>query len=94
MRPGQLICFVESKEVYVQGITIRNAPCWGVFVHGCEYVRITGIQVFNHKTALNTDGIDIDCSRYVTISDCNIETGDDAITFRTYANKLKNPLRG
>ena len=92
MRPGQLICFIESKNVYVEGVTIRNAPAWCVFVHGCEYVRIHGIQVFNHNTAVNTDGIDIDSSRYVTISDCNIITGDDAITFRTSSKRLKNPL--
>ena len=89
MRPGQLIVFVESTNVIVEGITIVNAPCWCVFLHGCDYVRVHGIQVFNHKTALNTDGIDIDCCRYVTVSDCNIETGDDAITFRTATQRLK-----
>ena len=89
MRPGQLIVFVESTNVFVQGITIVNAPCWCVFLYGCDYVRVHGIQVFNHKTALNTDGIDIDCCRYVTVSDCNIETGDDAITFRCANTRLK-----
>ena len=89
MRPGQLIVFAESTNIYVQGITIVNAPCWCVFLYGCDYVRVHGIQVFNHKTALNTDGIDIDCCRYVTVSDCNIETGDDAITFRCSNARLK-----
>lgn len=89
MRPGQLIAVVESTNVFVEGITIVNAPCWCLFLHGCDYVRVHAIQVFNHKTALNTDGIDIDCCRYVTVSDCNIETGDDAITFRTATHRLK-----
>lgn len=89
MRPGQLIVFAECTNVFVEGITIVNAPCWCVFLHGCEYARVHGIQVFNHKTALNTDGIDIDCCRYVTVSDCNIQTGDDAITFRTAADRLR-----
>ena len=89
MRPGQLIVFAECTNVFVEGITIVNAPCWCVFLYGCDYVRVHGIQVFNHKTALNTDGIDIDCCRYVTVSDCNIETGDDAITFRTAAHRLR-----
>jgi len=89
MRPGQLIVFAECTNVYVEGITIVNAPCWSVFLYGCDYVRVHGIQVFNHKTALNTDGIDIDCCRYVTVSDCNIQTGDDAITFRTATHRLR-----
>ena len=91
MRPGQLICFIESSEVLVEGITVRNTPCWSIFIHGCEFVRVSRINVFNNKTALNTDGIDIDCSRFVTVSDCNIETGDDAITFRCAAKRLKTP---
>ena len=91
MRPGQLICFIESSEVLVEGITVRNTPCWSIFIHGCEFVRVSRINVFNNKTALNTDGIDIDCSRFVTVSDCNIETGDDAITFRCAAHRLKSP---
>ena len=89
MRPGQLIVFAECTNVFVEGITIVNSPCWCVFLYGCDYVRVHGIQVFNHKTALNTDGIDIDCCRYVTVSDCNIETGDDAITFRTATDRLR-----
>lgn len=91
MRPGQLICFIESSEIFVDGITVRNAPCWCIFLHGCKYVRISRINIFNGKTALNTDGIDVDCSSFVTISDCNIETGDDAITFRCSAKRLKTP---
>lgn len=89
MRPGQLICFIECKNVTVEGIRIENAPCWCVYLYGCEYVRVTGITVDNHETALNTDGIDIDCSRYVTVSDCNIETGDDAIAIRCSSERLK-----
>lgn len=91
MRPGQLICFIECKNVTVEGIRIENAPCWCVYLYGCEYVRVTGITVNNHETALNTDGIDIDCSRYVTVSDCNIETGDDAIAIRCDSGRLKTP---
>jgi len=91
MRPGQLICFVESSEIVVDGLTIRNAPCWSVFLHGCEFVRVSRLNIFNGKTALNTDGIDIDCCRFVTVSDCNIETGDDAITFRCASQRLKIP---
>ena len=39
---------------------------------------------------LNSDGIDIDSSRFVTVSDCIIETGDDAITLRGCEQRLKN----
>ncbi len=90
LRPGQLICFIESKNIKVYDITIINSPCWSCFLHGCEFAQIRGIKVKNPIWMLNSDGIDIDASRYVTVSDCIIETGDDAITLRGCENRLKN----
>ena len=92
MRPGQLVCFVECQNVSVSDITLENAPCWGLFFHGCRFVYVDGVQVFNKKTSLNTDGIDIDCCRFVTVSNCNIDTGDDAIAIRTSGARLKKAL--
>lgn len=89
LRPGQLICFVECKKVLVENITITNYPCWGCFLHGSEFITIHGLKVFNNETHANTDGIDIDCCRYVTVSDCIIDTGDDGITLRGCEQLLK-----
>ena len=89
LRPGQMICFVECERVLVENITMTNYPCWGCFLHGCEYVTIHGVKVFNDETHANTDGIDIDCCRFVTVSDCIIDTGDDGITLRGAWGKLK-----
>lgn len=90
LRPGQLMCFIECRHVTVQDITMKNCTCWSCFLHGCEYVSVRGVKVFNKKTAANTDGIDIDCCRFVTVSDCIIDTGDDAITVRCDSKRLKN----
>ncbi len=89
-RPGQLICFIESKNINVKDITIINSPCWSCFIHGCEYVQVRGIKINNPVWMLNSDGIDIDSSRFVTVSDCIIHTGDDAITLRGDEKRLKN----
>lgn len=91
LRPGQMICFIESSHIHVENITIRNATCWCCFFHGCEYITIKGLKVFNPKERLNTDGIDLDCCRYVTVSDCLIDTGDDAIAIRCAEKRIKNP---
>jgi polygalacturonase len=92
LRPGQLMCFIECRHVTVQDITMKNCPCWSCFLHGCEYVSVSGVKVFNKETAANTDGIDIDCCRFVTVSDCIINTGDDAITVRCDSKRLKNKM--
>lgn len=90
MRPGQLVCFIECRRVLVENVTLTNQPCWGCFFHGCDFVTVRGMQTRNDKTYFNSDGIDIDCCRYVTVSDCIIETGDDAIAIRGHRTPLKN----
>ena len=89
-RPGQLLCFIECKHVRVENITITNQPAWGCFLHGCEYVQIRGMRTFNPHSNFNSDGIDVDCCSFVTISDCLIDTGDDCIAIRAADARLKN----
>ena len=88
-RPGQVICFIECENVKVTDITIQNCPCWACFFHGCEMVQVRGLKVLNPSTYANTDGIDIDCCRFVTVSDCILLTGDDAIAVRCSSKRLK-----
>ena len=91
LRPGQTVCFVECKDVTVTDVTVENSACWSIFFHGCENVRVRGVKVFNPPYFGNSDGIDIDCCRFVTVSDCLIDTGDDAIAIRCAATRLKKP---
>lgn len=90
-RPGQLVCFIECNHVRLDSVTVKNATCWSYFFHGCEYVQIHGVKVFNDKCHANTDGIDVDCCRFVTISDCIIDTGDDSLAIRCNSKRIKNP---
>ena len=90
LRPGQLISFIECRHVRVQDITVEDSPCWSLFFHGCEYVQVRGFKALNPIHMMNTDGIDIDSCRYVTVSDCILHTGDDGITLRCDENRLKN----
>ena len=90
LRPGQLICLVECQNVTVRDISITNQPCWGCYLFGCDYVTIIGMKIKNPHYYFNSDGIDIDCCRYVTVSECVIDTGDDAIAIRGNEFRLKN----
>ncbi len=89
LRPGQLICFIESTDITVKDISLVNCPCWGLYLYGCVCARIRGIKVTNPFECVNTDGIDIDCCQNVTVSDCIITTGDDAIAVRCSDKRLK-----
>lgn len=88
-RPGQLITFVECKNVKVCDVNIINSSAWTLYIHGSELVKVRSISIKNTDYHLNTDGIDIDASRFVTVSDSIIDTGDDAIAIRcAYLDKL------
>ena len=88
-RPAQMIFFCECDDVAVRDVQMYNAPYWTCFLHGCEHVRIRGVRILNDQRTLNGDGIDIDCCRFVTVSDCVIDAGDDAVTLRGNDAPLK-----
>ncbi len=90
LRPDQLLAFIACKRVLVENVTLTNQPCQGCFLHGCEYVTVRGLQTRNPHSFFNSDGIDIDCCRYVTVSDCIFDTGDDCIAIRGAPARLKN----
>jgi polygalacturonase len=90
-RPQQLMFICECKNVRLNDFTIEDATGWSCFLHGCENVTVSGIQIFNSPYIGENDGIDVDCCHQVTISDCIINVGDDALTLRGCNTKLKNP---
>lgn len=91
-RPSQMVYLCESKNIRIRDIEMLNSTYWTCFVHGCEDVIITGVRIKNNPDILNSDGIDIDTSRRVIISDCLIDSQDDCITFRC-DNQLFSKLK-
>lgn len=88
-RPGQMIFLCECENVTISDVELYHAPYWTCFLHGCEQVTIHGLRIWNDPRTPNGDGIDIDCCRFVTVSDCIIDSGDDCITLRGYDDPLK-----
>jgi len=77
----RIIHFIHCKKVRINDITLRNSPFWVQYYSGCDTVDIRGIKVFSHCN-WNNDGLDID-SRNVTISDCTIDSDDDALCLKS-----------
>jgi hypothetical protein len=91
-RPSPLIEIWDSRGIRIQDITIRKTPAWGIHPKNCDGVKIRGISLLNNLRAINTDGIDIDSSRNVLISDNHIEAGDDCIVLKT-TNRGDGPVQ-
>lgn len=82
-RPSPLIELERCRGARIENVRIRNTPGWGIHPLECDGVWIRGISMISDMRGPNTDGIDPDSSRNVIISDCHIQTGDDAIVLKT-----------
>lgn len=81
-RPHQMIQFEACENVLVRGVILRNSPFWALHFLGCDQVKVEGVRVVNPRKGPNTDGIDVNSSSNVFISNCYIETGDDSICLK------------
>lgn len=79
-----LFYITNAQNVNLRQLTIKNSPNWAVHFANCQDVLIQGIRLFSSlDKGVNSDGLDMDGCRNVRISDCHIETGDDAICLKS-----------
>lgn len=91
-RPGRMVMFAFCRNIRIEGITCVDSPAWTFWVLGCNTVAFDRVTIRTPSQAINTDGIDIDSSRNVSITHCDIRTGDDAIVFRAIDRVMKKPM--
>ena len=70
------------RNLTVRDVTIRDGAYWTLHLVGCDGAVIDGINLLNNLKIRNGDGIDIDHSRNVRISNCHITSGDDCICLK------------
>lgn len=80
-RPKNIV-LEKCANVLVDGIHLRSSGSWMQDYKLCTNVVIRGISVFNHVT-FNNDGLDIDSSENVVISDCRVDSDDDGICLKS-----------
>jgi len=79
-----LVFMVECDGVTIRDVTMTRSPLWTVHAQWCSNVFVRGVRIYSQlDRGVNADGIDIDGCRNVLISDCIIETADDAICLKT-----------
>ena len=77
---------INCRDVLVENIQMQNSGFWNQHYLVCERVVVRGIRVFNHTT-YNVDGIDIDGCRDFVVTDCFIDSDDDAICLKSTLNR-------
>ncbi len=73
---------MNSRNVLIEGVHIVGSSMWTLHILYCENVVIRNVIVETYP-GHNTDGVDIDSSREVRISDSFFSTGDDAICLKS-----------
>lgn len=86
-----LVFLVNCKNVSISDVTLYESCNWTLHLQWCENVKVKGINIFSDlDKGVNADGIDIDGCRDVIVSDCHIQTGDDAIVLKSTLSKGKS----
>lgn len=82
-RISPMIEIAQCTNVRIEDVTLQNSVGWTLRPIGCNSVMIRGIKIRNPDYAPNSDGIDPSSCENVMISDCDIDTGDDAICLKS-----------
>ncbi|MCH6258060.1 glycosyl hydrolase family 28 protein [Puniceicoccaceae bacterium K14] len=77
-----LLTIVGGRNIRISNITFRDAAYWCLHLIGCKGAAISNISIYNSLKIRNCDGIDLDHSSDIRISNCHIESGDDCICFK------------
>ena len=81
----RLVHLMNCTNVFVRGLTLRDAAFWNLQLTYCDQVEIRTLTVrapVLPVRAASSDGIDVDSSRNVLIASCDIECADDAICLK------------
>ena len=88
--PPRAVFLAGCKNIRVEDITMVNQPSgWSYWIHDCDYVTFDRCKILADVEYPNNDGIHINSSRDVNISNCNIVCGDDCIVVRANNRSLK-----
>ncbi len=82
-----LLRFIQSQDIRIEDVTLRNSGCWMQHYLACDRLRIRGIKVVNRNN-YNNDALDLDGCHDVVVSDMMADSDDDAITLKSTSPRL------
>ena len=81
--PPRVVFFTGCQNILVEDVTMVGQPAgWSYWIHDCDYVSFDRVKILADAEFPNNDGIHINSSRNVTVSNAIITTGDDCIIVR------------
>ena len=77
-----VLTLTNIRNLTIRDVTIREGAYWTVHLIGCNEAVIDGIQLLNNLKIRNGDGIDLDHSKNIRISNCHSTSGEDCICLK------------
>jgi polygalacturonase len=81
LRPS-FVRFINSKNILVSGLHFVGSPMWTVHLLYSENAVVENLVIETYP-GVHTDGIVIDSSRFIKLSNDYIDTGDDGIVIKS-----------
>jgi len=79
----RLIAMQNCRNVMVSGLSLKNQACWGLFILYSKDVLVENLTIRAAHNIISSDGIDVDSSRNVRITGCDIDVNDDCIAIKS-----------
>lgn len=87
----------NCENVVLQGVTIKNSPCWNMHPCFSRDLRFLDITIQSPADSHNTDGIDPESCENVEIAGVYFSVGDDCIAIKSgkmyMGKKYKTPSK-
>ena len=87
-----LLRFVQSRDIRIEDVTLRNSGCWMQHYLACDRLQIRGIKVINRNN-YNNDALDLDGCHDVVVTGMIADSDDDAITLKSTSPRLCENIR-
>lgn len=75
----QLLRPTHVRRFALWNVTLRDSPSWTIHLANVTDAVLSNFSVLAPADRGNTDGVDVDCSRNVTVTDFFYAGGDDAV---------------
>ena len=85
---GYLLYVYHKNNIQVEGVTLRDSSSWNFNMSRSQNVQVTNMKVFGWR--LNSDGIDIDGSQNVALTNSFFRTYDDEVVVKTNTYPASN----
>jgi len=79
----RLVHIIRSKNIVVRDLFFKDSAFWNLQLTYCDGIEVNHLNIRAPSGAASSDGIDIDSSRNVLITDCDVECDDDAICLKS-----------